>query len=119
MTPDLLDEWRRLAEAHLRVGGGLLSPLSVFLVNHSDELLALATRGREAEQRLAETRKALLPFAQIWGINEALGPQEDDGIRRYVAGLWPTMRDAKRAHDLTREPERHTPNCPAAPTKED
>lgn len=56
---DLLDEWRRLAEAHLRVGGGLLSPLSVFLVNHSDELLALAMRGREAEQRLVEVEQEL------------------------------------------------------------
>lgn len=60
----------------------------------------MATMRADKKGEVKELRKALIPFARIWAMNLALSPKPEAGVRDYVAGVWPTMADAKAAYDL-------------------
>ncbi len=49
---------------------------------------------------IKELADALEPFARVWLVNEQFSPSHSIGMREYVAGIWPTMGECKRAHDL-------------------
>lgn len=52
------------------------------------------------EEEVQVLRKALIPFARIWAMNVPINPDTSSGVGKYVAGVWPTMGDAKYAYDL-------------------
>ena len=52
------------------------------------------------DDELKLLRAALIPFARIWAVNAPLAPDPSRPVAQFVAGAWPTMADAKRAHDL-------------------
>ena len=51
-------------------------------------------------QEIKQLRDALIPFARIWAFSAQLEPDPSRSVRDFVAGVWPNMADAKRAHDL-------------------
>lgn len=65
-----------------------------------------------SQQDADKLREALIPFARIWAINAPLNPDPARPVAQFIAGVWPTMADAKLAYDLVwrREPD----HCHAA-----
>lgn len=53
----------------------------------------------ELLKEMKTLRRALDPFARLARLNRDMNVPDDEPVREFAPGIWPTMKDCRRANE--------------------